>query len=142
MFGSPIRLEPVRTGTGKYNFSWLQRFLDLAKEEDIAVVVGTPTAAPPKWLVDSMPDMIALDEDGLPREFGSRRHYCFSHEGYRTACRASSRVWLRRWALIRPSTPGRSITNLGVMVPRFPILRRLGPVSDIGYGNATPRSRL
>lgn len=34
-----------------------------------------------------MPDMIALDEDGLPRAFGSRRHYCFSHEGYRDKCR-------------------------------------------------------
>jgi beta-galactosidase len=71
----------------KFHFAWLQRFLDLAKGAEIAVVVGTPTAAPPKWLVDSMPDMIALDEDGLPRAFGSRRHYCFSHEGYRGKCR-------------------------------------------------------
>src|ERR1700730_16169315 len=78
------RFEPE---PGNFNFSWLQRFLDLAKEEEIAVVVGTPTASPPKWLVDSMPDMIALDEDGLPRAFGSRRHYCFSHEGYRAKCR-------------------------------------------------------
>jgi beta-galactosidase len=71
----------------KFNFSWLQRFLDLAKGADIAVVVGTPTAAPPKWLVDSMPEMIALDEDGLPLAFGARRHYCFSHQGYRGKCR-------------------------------------------------------
>jgi beta-galactosidase len=78
------RFEPE---PGNFNFSWLQRFLDLAKEEEIAVVVGTPTASPPKWLVDLMPDMIALDEDGLPRAFGSRRHYCFSHEGYRSKCR-------------------------------------------------------
>ena len=49
-------------------------------------MVGTPTASPPKWLVDSMPDMIALDKNGLPRAFGSRRHYCFSHEGYRVKC--------------------------------------------------------
>jgi beta-galactosidase len=71
----------------KFDFSWLQRFLDLAQREGLAVVVGTPTASPPKWLVDSMPDMIALDQDGLPRAFGSRRHYCFSHEGYRDKCR-------------------------------------------------------
>ena len=71
----------------RFEFSWLQRFLDLAKKEGLAVVVGTPTATPPKWLVDSMPDMIALDQDGLPRAFGSRRHYCFSHQGYRDKCR-------------------------------------------------------
>jgi beta-galactosidase len=78
------RFEP---DAGKVDFFWLKRFLDLAQKEGLAVVVGTPTATPPKWLVDSMPDMIALDEDGLPRGFGSRRHYCFSHEGYRTECR-------------------------------------------------------
>jgi beta-galactosidase len=78
------RFEPT---SESYDFSWLHRFLDLAEKEGLSVVVGTPTAAPPKWLVDSMPEMIALDENGLPRAFGSRRHYCFSHQGYRTACR-------------------------------------------------------
>ena len=34
-----------------------------------------------------MPDMIALDKNGLPKAFGSRRHSCFSHEGYRVKCR-------------------------------------------------------
>ncbi len=77
------RLEPQPE---RFDFSWLQRFLDLAQSESLAVVVGTPTASPPKWLVESMPDMIGLDRDGLPRAFGSRRHYCFSHEGYRAKC--------------------------------------------------------
>jgi beta-galactosidase len=70
-----------------FDFFWLQRFLDLAEREGLCVVVGTPTACPPKWLVDLMPDMIALDEDGLPCAFGSRRHYCFSHKGYRAKCK-------------------------------------------------------
>jgi beta-galactosidase len=63
----------------KFNFNWLGRFLDLVKNEGLAAVVGTPTASPPKWLVDSMPDMIALDKRPA-RAFGSRRHYCFSRE--------------------------------------------------------------
>src|ERR1700693_1662148 len=78
------RFEPE---PAKFDFSWLERFLDLAKGEEIAVVVGTPTASPPKWLVDSMPDMIALDEDGLPRAFGSRSPSCFFNAGYRGKCR-------------------------------------------------------
>jgi beta-galactosidase len=48
------RLEPQPE---RFDFSWLQRFLDLAQREGLAVVVGTPTACPPKWLVDSVPDM-------------------------------------------------------------------------------------
>ena len=30
--------------------------------------------------------MLAVDELNNIRKFGSRRHYCFSHEGYREAC--------------------------------------------------------
>jgi beta-galactosidase len=74
------RLEPA---PGKYQFEWLQEVLDLAGERGLSVVLGTPTATPPKWLVDRMPDMLAVDAEGRPKTFGSRRHYCFSHAGYR-----------------------------------------------------------
>ena len=77
------RMEPVQ---GSFDFAWLRRFLDLAHDAGLSVVVGTPTACPPKWLVDAMPDLLALDKNGLTRNFGSRRHYCFSHEGYRAEC--------------------------------------------------------
>jgi beta-galactosidase len=49
----------------------------------LKVVLGTPTATPPRWVVDKHPDMVAVDANGNPRKFGSRRHYCFSHEGFR-----------------------------------------------------------
>jgi beta-galactosidase len=74
------RLEPA---PGKYQFGWLQEVLDLAAERGLSIVLGTPTATPPKWLVDRMPDMLAIDQDGRPKRYGSRRHYCFSHPGYR-----------------------------------------------------------
>ena len=51
------------------------------------MVLGTPTATPPKWLVDEIPDMLPVGADGKVRRFGSRRHYDFSHEGYRRECR-------------------------------------------------------
>jgi beta-galactosidase len=34
-------------------------------------------------MIDRHPDMLAVDADGRARGFGSRRHYCFSHDGYR-----------------------------------------------------------
>jgi beta-galactosidase len=37
--------------------------------------------------VDQNPDMLACDEHGNPRRFGSRRHYCFSNQAYRAECR-------------------------------------------------------
>lgn len=69
------RLEPRPR---LYNFEWLRRAIDILHAAGLKVVLGTPTATPPKWLVDKMPDMVALDATGRPRKFGSRRHYCFS----------------------------------------------------------------
>jgi beta-galactosidase len=77
------RLEPK---DGRYDFDWLAEAIDTLDRAGLKIVLGTPTATPPKWLVDKMPDMAARDAEGRPRKFGSRRHYCFSHEGYAREC--------------------------------------------------------
>lgn len=77
------RLEPE---PGRYDFDWLARAVEALHAEGHGVILGTPTATPPKWLVDRMPDMLAVDHHGRVRGFGSRRHYCFSHVGYRREC--------------------------------------------------------
>src|SRR5262245_27143905 len=46
---------------GHYDFDWLERAIDTLHTEGLKVVLGTPTATPPKWLVDRMPDMLAVD---------------------------------------------------------------------------------
>jgi beta-galactosidase len=74
------RIEPE---PGRFDWGWLDRAIETLRSEKLGVIMCTPTATPPKWLVDQMPDMIAVDESGKPRRFGSRRHYCFSHLGYR-----------------------------------------------------------
>lgn len=78
------RLEP---NPGQYEFDWLRRSLDVLHAAGLKVVLGTPTATPPKWLVDKMPDMLAIDENGQVRGFGSRRHYDFSHKGFLAECK-------------------------------------------------------
>jgi beta-galactosidase len=77
------RLEPTR---GDYRLDWLARAIDTLHAHGLRVVLGTPTATPPKWLCDEMPDMHAVTIDGHPRKFGSRRHYDFSHEPYAREC--------------------------------------------------------
>ncbi len=73
------RLEPA---PGDLHFEWLDRAIETLGAAGLKVVLGTPTATPPRWMIDKHPDMLAVDADGRPRKFGSRRHYCFSHEGY------------------------------------------------------------
>lgn len=74
------RIEPE---PGRFDWGWLDRAIETLHAAGLEVILGTPTATPPKWLVDQMPSMVAIDRHGRPRGFGSRRHYCFSHRGYR-----------------------------------------------------------
>ena len=76
------RIEPA---PGRFDFDWLDRAIAVLAEAGLKIVLGTPTCTPPRWMLEQFPDMLALDAAGHPRRFGSRRHYCFSHEGYRAA---------------------------------------------------------
>jgi beta-galactosidase len=74
------RIEPER---GRFNWGWLDKTLETAEKLKIKVILGTPTATPPKWLVDEHPEILPVDENGRVKNFGSRRHYCFSSPVYR-----------------------------------------------------------
>jgi beta-galactosidase len=74
------RIEP---SPGEFAWEWLDRAVDTLHAHGLKVVMCTPTATPPKWLVDADPAILAVDASGLPRGFGSRRHYCFSSPSYR-----------------------------------------------------------
>ncbi|MEL6642994.1 MAG: beta-galactosidase [Pseudomonadota bacterium] len=71
---------------GRYTFDWLDRAIDTLGQAGLKVILGTPTATPPRWMLDRHPGMLARDAHGQPRKFGSRRHYCFSHAGYQQDC--------------------------------------------------------
>jgi beta-galactosidase len=80
------RIEPQ---PDRLELAWLRRALDTLGAVGLKVVLGTPTATPPKWLMDRHPEIAPVDEAGRPRGFGSRRHYSFSSESYR---RESARI--------------------------------------------------
>ena len=71
--------EPRRA---EFAWWWLDRALETLGSSGLKIVLGTPTAAPPKWLMDEFPEIAPIDEQGRPRGFGSRRHYTFSSQAY------------------------------------------------------------
>ena len=73
------RIEPRE---GDFNFGWLDKVISILTKNNLNIVMCTPTATPPKWVIDKMPDMLPVDEYGIVKNFGSRRHYDFSHSGY------------------------------------------------------------
>jgi len=71
-------LEPVE---GAFTFDWLERAIqNLLKP--VFKLSGTPTAAPPAWLMDKYSDIYAVDERGLRVQFGNRCHYCPNSPDY------------------------------------------------------------
>ena len=77
------RLEPQ---DGVFALDWLARAIDLAHAKGLAVVIGTPSAAPPAWLTAKHPEILALRNDGRVMGHGHRCHYRAASTIYRTYC--------------------------------------------------------
>lgn len=76
-------LEPSE---GRYDLDWLDRAIALAAKHHIAVVIGTPTDAPPAWLTSKYPDTLGMDPDGRIRQHGNRRQFNYASPRYRHYC--------------------------------------------------------
>lgn len=67
---------------GHYDFAWMRRVMDIMKQHEIKVVLGTPTAAPPLWLAAKHPEILPLDDHGLPLREGTRHAYSMNSDVY------------------------------------------------------------
>ncbi|MBQ8556900.1 MAG: beta-galactosidase [Clostridia bacterium] len=68
---------------GAFRFEDLDEAIDILGREGIDVILGTPSAAPPAWIVERDPDIQPLDWTMRRRHFGGRHHDCQSHPVYR-----------------------------------------------------------
>ena len=48
------RIEPE---PGRFDWGWLDRAIAVLGAAGLGVILGTPTATPPKWLLDQMPEI-------------------------------------------------------------------------------------
>ncbi|MFN3621146.1 beta-galactosidase [Sphingorhabdus sp.] len=73
----------IEKSGGVFHWDWMDRAIDTLGLAGLKVVLGTPTATPPKWLCEKYPDILPVDiHTGQVRRFGSRRHYDFSSDSY------------------------------------------------------------
>jgi beta-galactosidase len=87
-------MEPTE---GDYQFDWLERAIALAAKHRIAVVLGTPTAAPPAWLTEKYPETLRMDADGQRDEHGNRQQFSFTDPKYRELARDIARRMAERF---------------------------------------------
>ena len=67
-----FEMEP---SPGDIRLDWLADAVEMARARDLDVILCTPTAAPPVWLIDQFPDVLPVNEYGQRGRFGGRRHY-------------------------------------------------------------------
>ncbi len=77
------RMEP---SDDHIDLDWLARAIRLAEKHHIAVVIGTPSDAPPAWLTSKYPDTLGTNADSRRREHGNRRQFSYSSPHYRQFC--------------------------------------------------------
>jgi beta-galactosidase len=73
------KMEPAE---GFYDWDWLDQVIEILAAEGLQIVLCTPTAAPPAWLVKAHPEVLPVDLQGKRRRFGSRRHYCANSQTF------------------------------------------------------------
>ncbi|MEI6856180.1 beta-galactosidase [Psychrilyobacter sp.] len=76
---------------GEYDFSFFDMVIKKAKENNIKVMFGTPTATFPAWLANEHQDILSEEIDGNKRIFGGRRQYCYTSSTYRDYSRKISK---------------------------------------------------
>jgi len=92
-------MEPAE---GKFDFAWLRRAIRILQKYKIAVILGTPSAAPPPWLMVRYPDVVEVNAQGERLHPGGRRFTCPTNQVYRRLSLAIASEMARAFA----ETPG------------------------------------
>ncbi len=92
------RMEPEE---GRYEFTWLDRFFDLADRHDMGIILGTPTAAPPPWAWQTYPEIVMVDHSGMVAPTTGRRYNCPTSQTYLELCDKIVEQMARRYGTHR-----------------------------------------
>lgn len=90
-------IETVRVGEfawslmepreGVFDYSFFDRFLDVAERTGMKVIFCTPTATPPAWLTKKYPEVLNATMEGVLYQHGFRRHYNYNAPKYQELSR-------------------------------------------------------
>jgi beta-galactosidase len=83
---------------GKFEFDWLKRSVGILNKHNLAIILGTPSAAPPPWLSAKYPEIVEVDAQGQKLHTGGRRFTCPSNKTYRRLSVAIATEMARNFA--------------------------------------------
>lgn len=73
------RMEPR---PGEFDFSFFHKVVNKMGEAGIGVIMGTPTATPPRWFGKAHPDAYTELQSGAKSVHGARRSFCSNNDDY------------------------------------------------------------
>lgn len=88
------RMEPR---PGDYDWGWLDDSIEVLHAAGLKVILCTPTATPPAWLVRAHPEILPVDDQGRRRNHGGRKHYDHASPIYREHSRRITEAMARRY---------------------------------------------
>ncbi len=88
-------LEPQ---PGCFEFNWLDRAIEILHAQGIQVILGTPTASAPPWVMAMLPDAYKVNEHGHRLTYGNRCEFCPTHVGYRERGRLVTNAMAKHYA--------------------------------------------
>lgn len=95
---------------GKFDLEWLAPVLNEAHENDIKVILGTPTYAAPMWLARLYPEVNVHRTTGQPMGWGARQEIDYSHPAFLFHAERVIRKIISRYA-DHPAVVGFQVDN-------------------------------
>lgn len=88
------RLQPAEE---RFEFGWLDELVHELGRRDVSIVLATPTAAQPAWMVRRHPEVSNVDIQGRRMAFGARTHFCPNSPVYRRFARGIASAMATRY---------------------------------------------
>ncbi|MEU4449466.1 beta-galactosidase [Actinosynnema sp. NPDC050801] len=88
----------LEVADGVFEWTWLDRVIDLLHRNGIAVDLATPTAAPPMWLYAAHPEILPMNADMARRWPGARLGWCANSATFRRYALRMTKALAERYA--------------------------------------------
>jgi beta-galactosidase len=67
---------------GHFDFTWLDKAVEMANKAGLKIIMCTPTLCPPAWMGDKYPEIYLVGSDGRRREHGIRANASLTNPVY------------------------------------------------------------
>lgn len=100
----------LEVSEGKYDFSFMDEIMEKLRENDIKVILATPSGARPVWLSKKYPEVLRVNEDRVRILHSKRHNHCYTSPVYREKTANINRLLAERYK-DNPALIGWHISN-------------------------------